>query len=121
MTLKEPTEEQKIYDEVIELLCKDGWQKLTRDIDNCYVFVMDNCGEIRHRYLEWDSDYSEWHGCSFWFPGFWLSDRCDLHKDIDDSTQAIAVCTSIPVVSDYTRKAFEILEDYWQSFGESSV
>jgi len=30
-------------------------------------------------------------------------------------------CTSIPVVSDHTRKAFEILEDYWQSFGESYV
>jgi hypothetical protein len=31
------------------------------------------------------------------------------------------VCTSIPVVSDHTRKAFGILEDYWQSFDESSV
>lgn len=115
MNLNESTNEQQIYAEVVELLCKDGWQKLTREIDKCYVFAMDNYGNICHRYLEWDYEYSEWHGCDFWYPGLWLSNRCSV-QDIDDSTSVIAVCTSIPEVTDYTRKAHKILEEYWDSF-----
>lgn len=116
--LKEPTKEQIIYGEVIDLLCEDGWQRLTRDINDCYVFVMDNCGQIRHRYLEWDNEYSEWHNCSFWYPGLWMSERRDLYEDVDDYTEAIVVCTSMPKVTEKTRKAFEILEEYWSSFEE---
>jgi hypothetical protein len=110
------SQRQKDFDEVIRLLCEDGWQKLTKDIDKCYVFAMDHCGAIFHRYLEWDSDYSEWHQAYFFYPGFWLSDRCNLYEDIDDSLHAIVVCTSMPKTTDNTRKALEILENYWNSF-----
>jgi hypothetical protein len=116
MNLNESTNEQKIYTEVAELLCKDGWQKLTREIDKCYVFVFKNDGEIVHRYLEWDWDHSEWHNATFWYPEFWFSNRCNVFEDVDDSTQAIVVCTSIPEVTDYTKKAHKILEEYWNSF-----
>lgn len=119
--LKEPTQEQKMFNEVIELLCLDGWQKITREIDNCYVFVMDSSGEIKHRYLEWDSEYSEWHGTSFWYPGFWFYGRRNIFEDVDDYGNELVICTSVPSRTENTLKAMKILEEYHESFGLDSV
>jgi len=57
-----------------ELLILDWWQRLTREIDNQFVFILNDCGQIYHRYLTWEDDYSEWHDKTFWSPCFWLSD-----------------------------------------------
>ena len=103
-------QENDIIMEAVALLVADGWQKISQDISDCYVLVMDRYGAINHRYLTWGEDYSEWHGRSFLYPEYWTSERQSIYDDVDDYTQGIAVCTTLPKITENTRMALELLE-----------
>ena len=111
-SLKELTSEQKMLKEVKDLLLLDGWKEITEDFDNKFALVFTVYGEIVTRYITWDSEYSEWHGCSFRYPAFWLTNKCSWHEDIDDCTIGLVASFDVPLRTQNTIKALKIMEDF---------
>lgn len=102
---------KEAMNEAKELLMKDGWKPITQDIGECFVFAMNDVGAIEHRYLTWDSEYSDWHGCELLYPCFWHTDKCNLVEDYD-SDEYILICDTIPKRTENTIKALEIYAEY---------
>ena len=125
LSLEELSEQDKKAKELLkqieELLILDGWKKLTRDIDKQEVLVINDTGEVSLRYLEWGWDYSEWQQRSLWYPTFFtLSDYGDYNDHLDnldeniDNTMLLLIADSIPQLTENTKKARLLLEEYWE-------
>ena len=112
--LKEKTPEQKMFKEVTELLKLDGWVEVDQDFAGKVALIFTVHGDIVHRYVEWDSEYSEWHQSSFYFPAFYTSDRASL-DDIDDYSVAIMGALTIPKLTEKTKEALQIMNDFYQA------
>ena len=115
--LKEKTPEQKMFKEVTELLKLDGWVTVDQDFAGKVALIFTVYGDIVHRYVEWDSEYSEWHQCSFYYPTFYTSDRASL-DDIDDYNNVLMGALTIPKLTEKTKEALQIMEDFYQSRDE---
>lgn len=107
-------EEEKMFKEVIELLKLDGWVKVDGGFDDKVALIFTVYGDIVHRYVKWGSEYSEWHQCSFYGPELYTSDRASL-DDIDDYNNVLMGALTIPKLTENTKKALQIMEDFYQA------
>lgn len=107
-------EEEKMFKEVIELLKLDGWVKVDGGFDDKVALIFTVYGDIVHRYVKWGSEYSEWHQCSVYGPELYTSDRASL-DDIDDYNNVLMGALTIPKLTDNTKKALQIMEDFYQA------
>jgi hypothetical protein len=99
---------------VTELLKLDGWVEVDEDFAGKVALIFTVYGDIVHRYVEWDSDYSEWHQCSFYYPTFYMSDRASW-DDIDDYSVALMGALTIPKLTEKTKEALQIMNDFYQA------
>lgn len=107
-------EEKNMFKKVTELLKLDGWVTVDQDFAGKVALIFTVNGEIVHRYVEWDSEYSEWHQSSFYFPAFYTSDRASL-DDIDDYSVALMWALTIPKLTEKTKEALQIMDDFYQA------
>ena len=107
-----------------ELLIQDGWQNIQKDkITDGLYFVLNDQMECLLRWIEWESEYSEWHGRSFDYPVFYIFDRktCpeEYWKEMDETIeQSYILLASKEAVgaTDLSRKASALLSDYYEQF-----
>jgi hypothetical protein len=119
MNLKPKSAEQVMFDEVAELLIADGWQKLTKDIDEQYVIVFTVYGDLVHRYITWEDDYSEWHMESYHYPCLWMTENKSIYDDVDDYSIPLVVSLKVPARTENTIKALDLLENFYED-GETN-
>ena len=107
-------EEKNMFKKVTELLELDGWVKVDENFAGKVALIFTVHGDIVHRYVEWDSEYSEWHQCSSYYPTFYMSDRASL-DDIDDYSVALMGALTIPKLTEKTKEALQIMNDFYQA------
>lgn len=115
---------KSLLKKIEELLILDGWKKLNKEIDKQEVLIFDDTGTISLRYLEWGWDYSEWHGRTFYYPVFYTvncgGDNLDHLDEMIDNTMLLLIADSIPKLTENTKQAYNLLEEYWALLDEKN-
>lgn len=114
---------KELLKKIEELLILDGWKKLTKEIDKQEVLVINDTGEVSLRYLEWGWDYSEWHGRGEDYPIFRIVNCGNYLDHLDeniDNTMLLLVANSIPKLTENTKQAYNLLEEYWALWDEKN-
>ena len=104
--------ENKMFKEAIKLLELDGWVKIDESFDGQTALIFTTNGEIILRYVTWESEYSEWHQCSRYYPSFNEFDSGNW-DDVDDNHFGLVGALTIPKLTENTKKAFQIMQDFY--------
>ena len=90
------------------LLMKDGWKVCRKGESGKNVMVINDCGQIYHRYFEMDYEDG---------PCFYTQEDDSLTFDDDMIiNELLLISDTIPRLTSFTQQAHELLDEYHDSF-----
>lgn len=114
--------ETELWKNIREILMKEGWKPMSGDMDGQYLTIFTTDGCIVRRWVEQDSEYSEWHGRDFVYYNLWTKDvnnmtfkkYDDRYDFLDDTTLPFCAHTKRITRSKAVLEASKLIYDFYK-------